>query len=130
MGIEVIDGTIRGKIRGETRLDDDGVPVVWDLVMTSEDSYRWERADWAALMGGTEEIERCDGGITEQYRAAFTDTARATAGYATVQAFAVFAPIISGATLFLLVGAVLVVTGFVVDRGRRHLVATLEGGAS
>ena len=60
-------------------------------------------------------------------------TALATAAlvlFTTVQAFAVFAPIISGATLFLLVGAVLVVTGFVVDRGRRHLVATLEGGAS
>lgn len=50
--------------------------------------------------------------------------------FTTVQAFAVFAPIISGATLFLLVGAVLVGSGFVVDRGRRHLVATIEGGAS
>jgi uncharacterized membrane protein len=49
--------------------------------------------------------------------------------FTTVQAFAVFAPIISGATLFLLVGAVLVGSGFAVDRGRRHLVATLEGGA-
>ena len=63
------------------------------------------------------------------------DTARltvlATAAlvlFTTVQAFAVFAPIISGATLFLVVGAVLVGTGLVVDRGRRHLVATLEGG--
>jgi uncharacterized membrane protein len=50
--------------------------------------------------------------------------------FTTVQAFAVFAPIISGATLFLLVGAVLVGSGFAVDRGRRHLVATLEGSAS
>ncbi|MDF2094309.1 DUF2157 domain-containing protein [Knoellia sp. 3-2P3] len=50
--------------------------------------------------------------------------------FTTVQAFAVFAPIISGATLFLLVGAVLVGSGFVVDRGRRHLVATIEGGVS
>ncbi len=50
--------------------------------------------------------------------------------FTTVQAFAVFAPIISGATLFLLVGAVLVGSGFVVDRGRRHLVATIEGGAA
>lgn len=50
--------------------------------------------------------------------------------FTTVQAFAVFAPIISGATLFLLVGLVLVGTGFVVDRGRRHLVATIEGGAA
>lgn len=50
--------------------------------------------------------------------------------FTTVQAFAVFAPIISGATLFLLVGAVLVGSGFAVDRGRRHLVATIEGGAA
>jgi uncharacterized membrane protein len=50
--------------------------------------------------------------------------------FTTVQAFAVFAPIISGATLFLLVGVVLVGSGFVVDRGRRHLVATIEGGVS
>ena len=50
--------------------------------------------------------------------------------FTTVQAFAVFAPIISGATLFLLVGAVLVGSGFAVDRGRRQLVATIEGGAA
>jgi uncharacterized membrane protein len=50
--------------------------------------------------------------------------------FTTVQAFAVFAPIISGATLFLLVGAVLVGSGFAVDRGRRHLVATIEGSGA
>jgi uncharacterized membrane protein len=48
--------------------------------------------------------------------------------FTTVQSFAVFAPIISGATLFLTVGLVLLVSGFLVDRGRRHLVAGLEGG--
>jgi hypothetical protein len=50
--------------------------------------------------------------------------------FTSVQAFAVFAPIVSGATLFLLVGAVLVGSGFAVNRGRRHLVATLEDGVS
>lgn len=49
--------------------------------------------------------------------------------FTTVQSFAVFAPIISGATLFLAVGAVLLLTGILVDRGRRQLVAGLEGGA-
>jgi len=39
------------------------------------------------------------------------------------QAAAVFAPLLSGAALFLSVGAVLVATAFLVDRGRRHLAA-------
>jgi uncharacterized membrane protein len=49
--------------------------------------------------------------------------------FTTVQAFAVFAPIVSGATLFLVVGAVLVVSGFTVDRGRRQLTRAVEAGA-
>lgn len=50
--------------------------------------------------------------------------------FTTVQSFAVFAPIITGATLFLLLGVVLLVTGYAVDRGRRHLVANLEGASA
>ena len=42
--------------------------------------------------------------------------------FTTVQSFAVFAPVISGATLFLAVGLVLIAVGYLVDRGRRHLV--------
>ena len=38
---------IRGAIRGEDRLTGDGVPVVWDLVLTGADEYRWHRTDWA-----------------------------------------------------------------------------------
>lgn len=50
--------SIRGAIRGETRLTDAGVPVVWDLVLQSPNSYAWHRTDWfrGAL---TREIERC-----------------------------------------------------------------------
>lgn len=50
--------SIRGAIRGETRLTDDGVPVVWDLVLRSPNSYAWHRTDWfrGAL---TPEVERC-----------------------------------------------------------------------
>jgi uncharacterized membrane protein len=48
--------------------------------------------------------------------------------FTTVQAFAVFAPIVSGATLFLTVGVVLVVSGIVVDRGRRQLTRVVEEG--
>ena len=50
--------------------------------------------------------------------------------FTTVQAFAVFAPITSGATLFLVVGAVLVGSGFAVDRGRRRLARAVEAGAA
>ena len=48
--------------------------------------------------------------------------------FTTFQSFAVFAPIISGATLFLVVGVVLLVTGVLVDRGRRRLVRSVERG--
>lgn len=41
--------------------------------------------------------------------------------FTTFQAFAVFAPILSGAALFLTVGVVLLVTGWLGDRGRRRL---------
>ena len=37
--------TIRGVIRNETRVTDAGAPVVWDLVLTSPDEYRWQRSD-------------------------------------------------------------------------------------
>ncbi|PID53295.1 MAG: hypothetical protein CSA58_06230 [Micrococcales bacterium] len=60
-------------------------------------------------------------------------TVLATLGFVaftTVQAFAVFAPILSGAALFLAVGVVLIVVGVVADRGRRKLVASVEGGGS
>jgi uncharacterized membrane protein len=46
--------------------------------------------------------------------------------FTVVQSFAVFEPILSGAALFLVLGAVLVATGYVVDRGRRRLVADVK----
>ncbi len=46
--------------------------------------------------------------------------------FTTVQAFAVFAPIVQGAWLFLLLGLVLVGTGWVADRARRQLARTLS----
>lgn len=48
----------------------------------------------------------------------------ATAGvvvFVTFQSFAVFAPLISGATLFLLVGTVMIITGVVAERARRRI---------
>ncbi len=50
--------------------------------------------------------------------------------FTTVQSFAVFAPIITGATMFLVLGVILVGSGFLFDRGRRRLVASLEGATA
>jgi len=50
---------IRGAIRGETRLDKDGKPVVWDLVLVGPDAYRWRRNDWFSAWGYTGSIMRC-----------------------------------------------------------------------
>jgi uncharacterized membrane protein len=55
-------------------------------------------------------------------------TAVATAAlviFVTVQSFAVFAPIFSGAALFLALGVVFLISGFLADRGRRRLVVTV-----
>ena len=49
---------IRGAIRGETRMTDEGVPVVWDLVLTSDSSYAWHRTDWEPG-AQTAEVVRC-----------------------------------------------------------------------
>ena len=46
--------------------------------------------------------------------------------FTVVQSFAVFAPVLSGATLFLALGAVLALSGWVADRGRRGLVTTVR----
>jgi hypothetical protein len=52
---------VRGAIRGETRLTDAGAPVVWDLVLSSADAYRWHRTDWNVL-GYTATVRRCPAG--------------------------------------------------------------------
>lgn len=35
------------KIIGEKRLDENGQPVVWDLVMLNKNEYAWHRLDWS-----------------------------------------------------------------------------------
>jgi uncharacterized membrane protein len=47
--------------------------------------------------------------------------------FTTFQSFAVFAPIIEGAWLFVVLGLVFLGTGFAFDRARRRLAAALEG---
>ena len=46
--------------------------------------------------------------------------------FVTVQSFAIFAPLLSGAALFLVLGVVFLATGGLVIRGRRRLVATVS----
>ena len=53
--------TIRGAIVGESRRTDEGVPVIWDLVLTSSASYAWHRTDWLAG-ATTKEVVRCPAG--------------------------------------------------------------------
>ncbi len=62
------------------------------------------------------------GGMRDTGRLTWLATA-ALVVFVTVQAFAVFAPILSGAALFLLVGVVLLGTGVLADRGRRRLLS-------
>ncbi|GGU39359.1 DUF2157 domain-containing protein [Nocardioides albus] len=50
--------------------------------------------------------------------------------FTTMQSFAVFAPIMSGATLFLLLGTLLLATGLVFDRARRGVAANLNEALS
>ncbi len=50
--------------------------------------------------------------------------------FTTVQSFAVFAPIVTGATLFLVLGVTFLGSGYLFDRGRRRLVANLEGASA
>ena len=47
--------------------------------------------------------------------------------FTTFQSFAVFAPIIEGAWLFVVLGLIFLGTGFAFDRARRRLAAVLEG---
>lgn len=58
---EIVQSTrssIRGVLRGETRLTRDSQPVEWDLVLKSANSYTWRRTDWPAWQH-TRTIQRC-----------------------------------------------------------------------
>ena len=69
------------------------------------------------------------GGMRDTGRLTWVATA-ALVVFVTVQAFAVFAPILSGAALFLVVGVVLLVTGVLADRGRRRLLSEAKEARS
>ena len=69
------------------------------------------------------------GGMRDTGRLTWQATA-AIVVFTTVQAFAVFAPILSGAALFLAMGVVLLLTGVLADRGRRRLVSEAKEALS
>lgn len=73
-------------------------------------------AGWYAVLGV----------LRDSTRLTFIATA-ALVLFTTVQSFAVFAPIVTGATLFLVLGVTFLGSGYVFDRGRRHLLASLDG---
>jgi uncharacterized membrane protein len=50
--------------------------------------------------------------------------------FTTFQSFAVFAPIVTGAWLFVVLGTVFLGTGFLFDRARRELASALDSGTS
>jgi len=74
---------------------------------------------WLAALG----VLRDAGGLTQLATGALVV-------FTVVQSFAVFEPILSGAALFLMLGAVLAVAGYLVDRGRRRLVADVAEATS
>lgn len=56
--LRVTPNSIRGAIRGETRLTADSQPVVWDLVVRSPNRFAWHRTDWAGWEL-TRDMRRC-----------------------------------------------------------------------
>jgi len=56
--LEHSDGRIRGAIIGETRTTDAGDPVVWDLMLRSQDVFTWHRTDWSEY-SFTSDMRRC-----------------------------------------------------------------------
>jgi hypothetical protein len=50
--------SIRVASRGETVMGPDGVPVVWDLMLRSPNSYVWHRSDWVSIQFSTR-FHRC-----------------------------------------------------------------------
>lgn len=82
--ITLVDGAIRGAIRGETRMTSTGEPVVWDLILSSRDSYYWRQTDWADLgiLGRTDGIERCrEEQVSDAAREQLTDTGQAVRAF-------------------------------------------------
>jgi uncharacterized membrane protein len=102
--------------------------VVWE---TTDVATRADTSDWAhAAVAVTAYVALALGVAVEgTLRDSWRLTGAATAAlvlFTTVQSFAVFAQIITGAWLFLVLGLVLIATGVGFDRARRRLAARIE----
>lgn len=103
----------------ENVLDTSDLPAgAWARAVLSVVAYLLVASGYAVL-----------GGMRDTSRLTWLATA-ALVVFVTVQAFAVFAPIVSGAALFLIVGVVLIGTGVLADRGRRRLVSEAKEAMS
>lgn len=49
---------VRGQIPGETRLNDAGEPVIWELVLRGPDRFAWRSTDWGPGRF-TRDVRRC-----------------------------------------------------------------------
>jgi len=103
--------------------------VLWD---TGDDTTALDAADWAhAGLSVAVYVAAAVGvAILGILRDSWRLTAMAMIGmvvFTTFQSFAVFAQIIQGAWLFVVLGLIFLGTGYGFDRARRELAATLEG---
>ena len=103
--------------------------VLWD---TGSDATEVDLADWlhALVSVGVYVVVAVGVAVLGTLRDSWRLTALATVAivvFTTVQSFAVFAQIIQGAWLFVVLGLVFLGTGFLFDRARRELAAALEG---
>ena len=103
--------------------------VLWDA---GDDPEVLTLVDWAhaAVSVGVYVVVAVGVAVLGILRNSWRLTALATAGlvvFTTVQSFAVFAQIIQGAWLFVILGLIFLGTGYLFDRARRELAATLEG---
>ena len=103
--------------------------VLWD---TGAETTGLDVADWAHALTsvGLYVVVAVAIAVLGTLRDSWQLTALATVAivvFTTFQSFAVFAQIIQGAWLFVLLGLVFLGTGFLFDRARRELAAALEG---
>ena len=131
-------GAAIGLVRGSARLEPVGALVVlaasvlmvlWDA---GDDPDVLTLVDWAHAAVSVAVYVGVAVGVAVLgiMRNSTRLTALATVGlvvFTTFQSFAVFAQIIQGAWLFVALGLVFLGTGYLFDRARRELAATLEG---
>ena len=134
----LVAGAAIGLVRGYARLEPVGallvlaasvLMVLWEA---GDDPEVLTLVDWAhaAVSVAVYVVVAVGVAVLGIMRNSSRLTALATVGlvvFTTFQSFAVFAQIIQGAWLFVALGLVFLGTGYLFDRARRELAATLEG---